>query len=128
MECSPSFRCSSHVCGMERWWSMFSGVCRLVKWEQKSCLASLCSAGEGHCTLVNKLLIMSPQLSIYLSSPCFSRPVYSVRSLKHVLFQRPAALEGRITMCIAPQCTENALSSSRRFMSFFVTYCRIYLP
>lgn len=93
--------------------------------------ALLLSALLGRVTalFVNKLLIYftSVKLLIYFFSLLLSTCVQSMLSKNMCSSNVLQLWKSGLQVCIALLCSENAFTSSCRFLGFFVTYCRIYL-
>lgn len=78
---------------------------------------------------VNKLFVYFPHSSFNFFFPLLlSTCVQSMRS-KNMCSSKVLWLwKPGIQVCITLQCSENALGSPRGIISFFVPYCRMYLP
>lgn len=110
-----------------RWLLVLSAV-----WLKGSCNpALLLPALLGRVTAlsVNKLFIYFPHSSFNFFFPLLlSTCVRSMRSINMCSSKVLQLWKPGIQVCISLQCSEDALGSPRGIMSFFVPYCRMYLP
>lgn len=78
---------------------------------------------------VNKLFIYFPHSSFNFFFPLLLSTCVQSMCSKNMCSSKVLWLwKPGIQVCITLQCSENALGSPRGIISFFVPYCRMYLP